>query len=46
VSDIERKWFPLAGAVSTKRGVAIAKTPKKTGPIDPLTGPKLAYCFQ
>lgn len=35
-----RKWYPLTGAVSTKREVA-AK-PQKAGPIDPLTGPKLA----
>jgi len=35
-----RKWYPLTGAVSTKGEVA-AKAPK-AGPIDPLTGPKLA----
>lgn len=40
--DIERKWFPLTGAVSTKRGVTITKVSKKKSPVDPLTGPKLA----
>jgi 5-methylthioadenosine/S-adenosylhomocysteine deaminase len=35
-----RKWYPLTGAVSPK-GVVAAKA-LKTGPIDPLTGPKLA----
>jgi hypothetical protein len=42
VSDIERKWFPLTGPVSSKRRVAITNVLKKAGPVDPLTGPKLA----
>jgi 5-methylthioadenosine/S-adenosylhomocysteine deaminase len=34
-----RTWFPLTGAVTPPRAAA---APKKTGPIDPLTGPKQA----
>lgn len=37
----ERTWFPLTGAVTRPRAVAVA-APAKKGPIDPLTGPKLA----
>jgi cytosine/adenosine deaminase-related metal-dependent hydrolase len=37
----ERTWFPLTGATIGARGAAAA-APKKKGPIDPLTGPKLA----
>jgi cytosine/adenosine deaminase-related metal-dependent hydrolase len=33
-------WYPLTGAVSSKREVAARAL--KAGPIDPLTGPKLA----
>src|SRR6185436_3180653 len=36
-----RTWFPLSGSVATRRA-AMAAAPKKKGPIDPLTGPKLA----
>jgi 5-methylthioadenosine/S-adenosylhomocysteine deaminase len=36
-----RYWFPLTGAVSRFSGATIA-TGEKTGPIDPLSGPKLA----
>ena len=38
--DIERKWFPLTGPVVPQRRAAIAAVQK--GPVDPLTGPKLA----
>jgi cytosine/adenosine deaminase-related metal-dependent hydrolase len=37
----QRAWFPLTGAISTS-SEAMAALPKKTGPVDPLTGPKLA----
>ncbi|MGC4097896.1 MAG: amidohydrolase family protein [Nitrospira sp.] len=39
-----RRWFPLAGAVSPARGGsrALPKGAKGSGPVDPLTGPKLA----
>lgn len=36
-----RTWFPLTGAV-TPSGAAVATVAKKRGPVDPLTGPKLA----
>ena len=36
-----RTWFPLTGAITGSRGAMLAAA-KKTGPIDPLTGPKLA----
>jgi len=36
-----RYWFPLTGAVGRFRGATIATSEKK-GPIDPLSGPKLA----
>ncbi len=35
-----RKWYPLTGAVSAKGEVAAKAL--KAGPIDPLTGPRLA----
>lgn len=39
-----RRWYPLPRTVSTARGVTPKTTTgaKKTGPIDPLVGPKLA----
>ena len=42
MSDIERTWFPLTGTVSTKGRVGPISALKKAGPVDPLTGPKLA----
>ena len=36
-----RTWFPLDARRSPRRGRMTA-APKKKGPIDPLTGPKLA----
>lgn len=36
-----RTWFPLTGPVNRSRR-AIVGAPKKQGPIDPLSGPKLA----
>ena len=36
-----RTWFPLTGPVDNLRP-ALAAEPKKKGPVDPLTGPKLA----
>jgi 5-methylthioadenosine/S-adenosylhomocysteine deaminase len=42
VSDIERTWFPLTGTVSAKGRVGITNLLKKAGPVDPLSGPKLA----
>jgi cytosine/adenosine deaminase-related metal-dependent hydrolase len=44
MTDVGRRWYPLTGTVATARSVT-PKAPtaaKKTGPIDPLTGPKLA----
>ena len=40
MTDIERRWYPLTGNKPAPRGAA--KASKKPGPIDPLTGPKLA----
>jgi len=37
----ERNWFPLTGAVIRSRSGLVAAA-KKKGPIDPLSGPKLA----
>ncbi len=37
----QRRWFPLTGPVTLSARAAVA-APKKKGPIDPLTGPKLA----
>jgi len=42
VSGIERTWFPLTGPAVPKGRAAIAAAPSKKGPVDPLTGPKLA----
>ena len=36
-----RTWYPLTGAVTPVRA-GVAAAPKKKGPVDPLTGPKLA----
>ena len=36
-----RLWFPLTGAIIPSRAAALAAARKK-GPIDPLSGPKLA----
>ena len=41
MTDVRRRWYPLAGAEPVPRGV-VAQAAKKQGPIDPLTGPKLA----
>ena len=35
-----RTWFPLTGASSRSKGARLA--PKTKGPVDPLTGPRLA----
>ena len=37
----ERNWFPLTGTITRRRSGLVA-TAKKKGPIDPLSGPKLA----
>lgn len=37
----QRRWFPLTGRVTLSARAAVA-APKKKGPVDPLTGPKLA----
>ena len=44
MTDVQRHWYPLAGDEPAPRGAAdaAAKAAKKQGPIDPLTGPKLA----
>jgi 5-methylthioadenosine/S-adenosylhomocysteine deaminase len=36
-----RNWFPLTGAITRSRAAAVAAA-KQKGPIDPLSGPKLA----
>ena len=41
MTDVRRRWYPLAGDEPAPRG-AVAMAAKKPGPIDPLTGPKLA----
>ena len=44
MTDMQRRWFPLAGAKTVRRG-AMSPAPEKAQkrePIDPLTGPKLA----
>ena len=40
MSDIERTWFPLTGPTVQKSRTATAAVQK--GPVDPLTGPKIA----
>jgi hypothetical protein len=44
MTDIQRGWFPLVGTKPVRRGVATAaaRDAQTQGPIDPLTGPKLA----
>jgi len=44
MTGVKRRWYPLAAAEPTRRGAAapLAKAAKKPGPIDPLSGPKLA----
>ncbi len=37
----QRRWYPLTGPVTLTARAAVAAS-KKKGPIDPLTGPKLA----
>ena len=39
--SVTRLWFPLTGAMIPSRAAAVA-TARKKGPIDPLSGPKLA----
>ncbi len=39
--SVARNWFPLTGAVTRSRAAIVAAS-KKKGPIDPLSGPKLA----
>ena len=39
--SVTRLWFPLTGAMIPSRAAAVAAARKK-GPIDPLSGPKLA----
>jgi 5-methylthioadenosine/S-adenosylhomocysteine deaminase len=41
MTDVRRRWYPLTSAAPVPRGV-VAQAAKKQGPIDPLTGPKLA----
>ena len=42
--DATRRWYPLAGSVPTVRGLPsrTARAAKGRGPIDPLTGPRVA----
>lgn len=44
MTDGARRWYPLPRTVSTARSATpkTMKGAKKTGPIDPLAGPKLA----
>ncbi len=44
MTDAQRQWYPLAGDEPQPQGLTAkaAKAAKKQGPIDPLTGPKLA----
>ena len=44
MTDVQRRWYPLGGDEPSVRGPAgvLAKAAKKGGPVDPLTGPKLA----
>ena len=41
MTDVQRRWYPLAGSEPPPRGTQ-ELTAKKRGSIDPLTGPKLA----
>lgn len=44
MTDGARRWYPLPSPVSTARGATpkATRAAKKTSPIDPLAGPKLA----
>jgi len=44
MTDILRRWYPLPGPVPAARRLTpeVARAAKGRGPIDPLTGPKLA----
>ncbi len=42
MTDVQRRWFPLANTESAPRGTADAVAKAVPVPIDPLTGPKLA----
>lgn len=44
MTAVQRRWYPLAGRVSTARSTtpATARAVKGRGPIDPLMGPKVA----
>lgn len=44
MTDVPRRWYPLSGPVPTIRRLTpkAVKATKGRGPIDPLTGPKLA----
>jgi len=44
MTDMQRRWFPLASTKSGQRGATspAARKAEKPGPIDPLTGPRLA----
>lgn len=42
MSDFRRRWFPLGGEASAPSRRAKTATARVAGPVDPLTGPKLA----
>jgi len=43
MTEVRRRWYPLSGNESATRGAAVvSKAASKQGPVDPLTGPKLA----
>ena len=44
MTGVQRRWYPLTGPEPARRGApeAALRAAKKRGPIDPLTGPKLA----
>ncbi|MEP6933985.1 MAG: amidohydrolase, partial [Nitrospirota bacterium] len=44
MTNIQRRWFPLAGTKPVRRDATspAARKAQKQEPIDPLTGPKLA----
>ena len=43
MTQVERRWYPLQDRVSTARTVTLAvRATKRRGPIDPLTGAKVA----
>jgi 5-methylthioadenosine/S-adenosylhomocysteine deaminase len=37
-----RKWYPLTGTFAAARRNGVVAAPRSAGPVDPLTGPKLA----